>query len=216
MPFILSQSYAFFVYFSVIYIPELEQKDIVANLLWFNKIKEIEDYLSLISIVTYLILSYKILKDYRKWLNNTTSDSSFPDFNWLKSIFILSTILGFFLLINLILDAVSHSNNFLLWQIYFIFISSLIYYLGFTGYKQPHFQIEIIDKTLSNAKTTKLSKEKNSEIIIALEKALEKDKVFLNPTINIQQLSKSLEVSESNLSYAINNSFKKNFRDLIN
>ena len=216
IPFILSQSYSFFVYFSVIYIPELEQKDVIANLLWFNEIKKIEDYLSLISIVTYLVLSYKILKDYRKWLNNTTSDSSFPDFNWLKSIFILSTILGFFLLINLTLSAISHSNNFLLWQVYFIFIASLIYYLGFTGYKQPHYQLEKIDKTLSNSRIIKLSKEKNLEIIIALKKALEKDKVFLNPIINIQQLSKSLEVSESNLSYVINTSFDKNFRNLIN
>jgi len=216
VPFILSQSYAFFVYFSVIYIPELEQKDIIANILWFNEIKKIEDYLSLISIVIYLVVSYKILKDYRKWLNKTISDSSFPDFNWLKSIFILSTILGFFLLINLALDVIFQSSNFLRWQIYFIFIAVLIYYLGFTGYKQPHYQIEKINEPLYNSKTTKLSKEKNSEITTALANALEKDKVFLNPTINIQQLSKSLEVSENNLSYVINNSFTKNFRDLIN
>ena len=57
---------------------------------------------------------------------------------------------------------------------------------------------------------------KKNKINVDLNKALEMDRIFLNPTINLQQVSNLLGVSQRNLSHIINNSFNKTFRDLIN
>jgi AraC-like DNA-binding protein len=84
------------------------------------------------------------------------------------------------------------------------------------GYKQPDYQRVHIEEPISPLKISKLSNKKNEEIVKIIEKALQKDKVFLNPTISSQELAKLLELSQSNLSYVVNNSFKKSFRDLIN
>jgi AraC-like DNA-binding protein len=157
------------------------------------------------------------LKTFRKLLRDTTSDNTFPDFNWLKNMFILFSLLGLFLLTNLALNTISLDiDRFLRWEVYYIFIAFIIYYLGFVGYKQPDYQKVHIEEPVNPLKISKLSNEKNEEIVKIIEKALQKDKVFLNPTISSQELAKLLELSQSNLSYVVNNSFKKSFRDLIN
>ncbi|MBK6266196.1 AraC family transcriptional regulator [Marivirga sp. S37H4] len=218
IPFILSQTYAFFVYFKISGIPALDHKDLVADSLGFYPIKKTEDYLVLLSIFGYLILGFLRLQKYRKWLNDNISDNTFPNFNWLTGIFVLSTVLGLFLFVNLSLDQLFDFNPVysIHWEAYFIFIAFLIYYLGFVGYQQPDFQMEEIEKTTIIPNPVKLSEEKAAQVIKGLEEALQKDKVFLNPKINSQELAKILEISQSHLSYVVNRSFKKSFRDLIN
>ena len=218
IPFAISQSYAFVVYFLVLSVEDFGQKDMLANTLMFDEVKRAEDYLSLVSILIYLSIGFQKLKNYRKWLNESTSDSTFPDFNWLKNIFILSSILGLFLLTNYTLDfAFSLKETTRLhWQLVQIFIAILIYYFGFVGYKQPHYEKVIIEKTNTKSDKIKLSKEKKEAIIKAINKAFQEDKVFLNPTINIQQLSKLLSIPQRHVSLIINDHFNKKFRDLIN
>jgi AraC-like DNA-binding protein len=218
IPFVLSQAFSFIVYISVISVEEFSQKDIIAESMYFNSVKQIEEYLVIISIVYYLYAGYSNLKSYRKWLNNTTSDSTFPEFSWLRSIYIFSAIVATFSFINISLDFffnlrdVSNTH----WQAYQIFISFFIYYLGFIGYKQPHFDLVEIDTILEDSKETVINSQKDNEIGKALNKALEVDRIFLNPTINLQQVSNLLGVNQRNLSHVINNSFHKTFRDLIN
>lgn len=219
IPFILSQSFAFIVYFSVFSIEDFSQKDFIAKSLYFNPVKQIEEYLVIISIVIYLSMGYSRLSLYRKWLNNNTSDNTFPDFSWLRNIFIFSAIIAAFSLVNLLSDALFNLRGVYTahWQTYQIFISFFIYYLGFIGYKQPHFDIvEIEVNPKQNKKEANVDSDKNDKIKRRLIKALQEDKVFLNPTISIQELSKLLEINHRDISYVINNTFKKTFRDLIN
>ena len=218
IPFVLSQIFSFIVYFSVISVEEFFKKDIIAESMYFNSVKQIEEYLVIISIIYYLYAGYSNLKLYRKWLNNTTSDSTFPEFSWLRSIYVFSAIVAAFSFVNISLDFLFNlrSVSTTHWQAYQIFISFFIYYLGFIGYKQPHFDLIGIDTIPEDSKETIFNSQKDNEIRNALNKALEMDRIFLNPTINLQQVSNLLGVSQRNLSHIINNSFNKTFRDLIN
>ena len=54
------------------------------------------------------------------------------------------------------------------------------------------------------------------KIIAKLDRAIETDKVHLNPKISLQALAKLLEVNESTLSNTINAHYQKNFRSFIN
>lgn len=218
IPFIISQGYSFFVFFQVSGDISIPIKDGIAESFYFNSIKNTEDYLALFSIIGYLSVAYFKLKDYREWLKNTISDNTYPSFNWLKNLFILSSVLGFFLLINLSADAIFNlkATNYFHWQAYYIFIASLIYYLGFVGYIQPNFKIDTPETSIKESKVIKLSDTKTIAVAEALEKELKINKVYLNPTLNAKDLAKSSGISQNDLSYVVNTSFKKNFRDLIN
>jgi AraC-like DNA-binding protein len=61
-----------------------------------------------------------------------------------------------------------------------------------------------------------LCKDKFNDIKKRLSKILEKDKVFLDATLNAKQLARKLSISQTNLSTVVNQAFNKNFRDLIN
>jgi AraC-like DNA-binding protein len=218
IPFLLSQTYAFIVYFSVLKTNNFNEKDGIAESFGFNYIKQLDEYLLLISLAFYLFYGYKELRNYKKWLDNTTSDSTFPDFGWLKDISRLSIIIGAFLLVNHSLDIFFNLRNdtVLHWNLLTLYITFLIYYLGLKGYLQPDYTFnkdEIIVDTISNSV---LSDTKITKTIEQLNKVMNADKVFLNPKLSIYELSNTLGVSQKSLSLAINQHFKISFREFIN
>ncbi len=61
-----------------------------------------------------------------------------------------------------------------------------------------------------------MEEERKAEITQLVNKALDEDKVYLTPTLTIQELAKHLSIPQQSLSIVINESFQKKFRDLIN
>lgn len=215
-PFIASEVYSLIVYFNVLTVTNFEAKDLIAEHFHFNQVKHIEDYLTLISTFTYLIVGLLKLKTYKAWLSNNISDSAYPTFNWLRTIVIQLIIIGFILLINLLLDRLifPESSNFLRWQVFYIVVAGHVYYLGFRGANLTS-RIQH-QRTPSQPKIKKLTQDKVEEIIAKIEKALKEDKVHLNPKLSGSELASKIETSQSNLSYALNLHYQKNFRELIN
>jgi len=162
LPFFIFQSYAFFVYFNVVWLASFTDKNQLVNNFYYHQIKDIEEYLTVFSVGGYLLAGFFKLKKYRRELNETISDSTFPTFNWLMKVFIFSSILGVILLINEFLDFFFGYKNthYFHWQIFYLFNAFLIYYLGFIGYQQPDFQIDEFKHTQTTNKTTSLNKEK--------------------------------------------------------
>lgn len=221
IPFIFVQIFAIAVYFKVLGIASVTQQDQAAELLMYGPIKLAEDYLTLLFIAYYLGLGFIELKRYRQRLNETVSDSACPTFSWLLKIFILSSILGVFLLLNMITELIFNlsATTSLHWQVYFVYISFLIYYLGFVGYKQPDFQVLpfVPETKLNNEKDPeRLSDSRLAQIIEALETELIQNKIYLNPTLSSLDLAKLLGISQSALSFAINKHYQKTFREVIN
>ncbi len=218
IPFSLSQIYAFVVYFSVLGTTNFNEKDAIAASLRFNDMKQLDEYLLLISIGFYLFYGYKEVRNYKKWLDNTTSDSTFPDFRWLRDIFRLSILIGVFLLINHSLDIFFHLKNtsILHWNLLTLYITFLIYYLGLKGYLQPDYTFSRTEIPVTNISPSNTSNIKLSETVAQLQKIMTEDKAFLNPKLNIYELSNMIGISQKNLSSVINQHFKMNFRDFVN
>jgi AraC-like DNA-binding protein len=197
------------------------QQDQAAELLMYGPIKLAEDYFTLLSIAWYLVLGFVELKSYRRRVNENVSDSTCPTFSWLLRIFVLSSILGIFLLVNMLAEMVFSLSDttFFHWQVYFVYISFIIYYLGFAGYKQPELSIQpnLPEPALDDEKDLrKVSDSQFSQIIKALEIEFRDNKAYLNPTLSSLDLARSLNVSQSALSFAINKHYKKTFREVIN
>lgn len=216
IPFITSELYSLFVYFSVLQTTNLEAKDLIAESFHFDQVKHLEDYFTLLSTFTYLTVGFFKLKSYKAWLETNISDSAYPTFNWLRALVLQLIIIGCVLLVNLLLDRIIFpgSSNFLRWQVFYTIVAAHIYYLGFRGINLPNqFQHE---HTPSQPKIKKLTQNQVDEIIGKIEIALKKDKVYLNPKLSASELAGKIATSQGSLSYALNNHYQKNFRELVN
>lgn len=226
IPFIILQTYMFVVYFSLIGTEDFGEKDDIARALYFDPLKNVESYATLLSVGVYVFLSFIKLKKYREWLSNVMSDSTFPDFSWLRRLLYLSVVIGVFMLFNdgadIIFDLKQRTN--VHWSAFSLFIAFCVYYLGVAGYQQPDYELTIeqsdlvpvgLEETIVRVKS-KLTSTKNNNVSQAVIHALEVEKIFLNPTLSIQELSRKLNIPQQEVSQVINMSFNKKFRDLIN
>lgn len=218
VPFFLSQAFAFVVYFSALRTSDFAEKDAIAQWLHFDDIKQLDEYLLLISLPFYLFYGYREYRNYKKWLDNTTSDGTYPELGWLKGIFRLSIIIGVFLVANHSLDLFLDFKNttILHWNLLILFITFVIYYLGLKGYLQPDYTFSQEEITAKKSPVPNEPNAKLSETVELLQKAMKEDRVFLNPKLSIYKLSDQLNVSQKHLSLVINQHFGMNFRDYIN
>jgi AraC-like DNA-binding protein len=238
IPFAISFAYSLFVYIAVLSETDLYLKDTIANHFLFNQVKEAEDFLSLCSAVIYWYYGLRFLLRYRKWLYNYTSNTLFPTYEWLRNILVLFAVFFLMLSVNILLDyAFDYGrDHFFHWQILFIYLAGLIYYMGLRGYLQTENQLSVspapleekqnepvvneINHPQDNLSVDEKIKEAVDEKITvastAILKALEEEKIYLNPELNLQSLARKLKLSPAFVSAIINSEFKKNFRNLVN
>lgn len=136
IPFGLSCIYSLVVYLFVFLRP-LADKDQVANNLYFNGVKQVEDYLAIVSSVFYWITGLRLILTYRSWLYNNISSTSYPTYAWLRNVSLLVGILIAVFAADVVLDYFFNFglNSFAHWKLFFIYLSALIYYLGFRGFQ---------------------------------------------------------------------------------
>lgn len=218
IPFVIAQTYAFVVYFTALTTNDFNEKDQIAQNFGFNLIKQCEEYLLLLLLPFYLFHGYMELANYKKWLGDTTSDSTFPDFSWLKSIFRLSMVIGVFLLANHTLDIFFDLKNttILHYNLLALYITFVIYYLGLKGYLQPDYTFSKTGITVATIPSSNVEDDKLSEVVSLVQKAMTEEKAFLNPKLSIYELSNMLGISQKRLSSLINQHYKMNFRDFVN
>jgi AraC-like DNA-binding protein len=217
-PFTIFLLHAVVIYANVQGTTIMAEKDRIANALHFNDVKSWEDFLSVLSAWVYGALSYRRIKNYRKWLNDNTADMTYPTYTWLRNALILFAFLMLILSVNLILDARGFgSYNFFHWQLFYLVMAVNIYYMGIQGYRQQSYPIAVVFKKETVAPAS-VSYEEES-IARAKEKilnALDNEKAYRDPEISLVKLSEKIGLSTNIVSYVINNVIGKNFRNMVN
>jgi AraC-like DNA-binding protein len=218
LPFAAAMSYALFLYLNVYDLPTIYAKDMMANRFNYGPIKEFEDWLIVLSILSYLFFGYKKYSQFQHQVKDNTADSAFPTLHWLKSILLLSSILVLWLLVNMTVsrmnlidyDAEAH------WKLYFIYQAAVTYYLSFMAYRQQKPDLKQIYPVEDNQQNHNVVSEKSHSLVKKLMVLLNDEKIYLEPGLNIRQVAKKLAVSSSILSQVINDQLNKSFRELIN
>lgn len=169
--------------------------------------------------LVFLYFSIRHYQKYRVWLNQNYSDTEKIKFDWLRNFLYVFTFI-------LILGAVFDFTNSFIFKLsyiqffYFELVLALTtYYLAVAGYLRS--------KTIELNFSEKEAEEIEQRKTLLPEKELEKlknkmqflmtdEKIYLEPNLTLNDLSRKLGVNSSILSYAINNGFGKNFNDFIN
>jgi len=133
---------------------------------------------------------------------------------------VLSTMLLFlfvwlisFLSLNVFGMVIPYVNYHFIW----IFIPILIYVVGFYALKQPEiFRISMVKDEGHSFTKNRLAETEIESLKMRLENLIEKKQVYLKNELTLQDLSYELKTSTNNLSWLLNNVYKRSFYDYIN
>ncbi len=217
IPGLIYAVYDISLYLWVVQLDTFTSKNEVANLLRFNELNELEDYLIVMVTLVFVFLVYRKISAYLKWLEQFKGHQSMPIYLWLKSIIKWSMLLGFVLISNEILDTFSLAmdvQNYR-WRFFNLFLAFVTYYLGFMGYRQDGLKVHE-SKTLLKNKEKRMQANKDGDIEIQLMYKLNNDLVYLDSDLTLKRLAAGLGVSSEALSAVINQKFEQSFRELIN
>ncbi|AKD54842.1 helix-turn-helix domain-containing protein [Spirosoma radiotolerans] len=242
LPFALSLGYAFTIYLATLSTTVLHQKDAIANGFAFNSVKQVEEALAILSAVTYWLAGAKLIRQYRRWLFDKTTNTDYPTYTWLIQLAWLFCLLIGLWVAAFLPDTRWHTPGwtFAHWQVFFLYLAALVYYLGFRGYGVPDDRVirQQIDHQQSKSwseprnwagsptaihsaqtDTHPLRWEEDAKQDLIKNRilwALQEKKLYLDPELSIQKLADELGYSASVLSKVINRTFGKSFRTLIN
>jgi len=164
-----------------------------------------------IHIFTYIFLAKRRIKNYREELKGFYSSFHI---SWLdKTLNFLIVILA----ISLINSFFQFAGNQYLFQggllVIIVLILAFVSQIYFKALEEP---MLFAAGNPHKKYTTPLPEDEKEEISSRIRSLLEIDRIFLNPELTIEDVSKSLNVSSRKCSQAINEVFGQNFFDLIN
>ena len=221
------------VYFATVFEADPFIKDKIAEKLYFNNLKWIEDIFAIISSLVYWVLSYLQVEKYRKWLFANNSDSNDPELGWLKNLLITSAILILILTLASLPSNILHIPNygFAFTSLFYVYLAFLIYFFTIKGHQELQFSSTLKNINLPNNDFLEPAHEESivaqdqllptkeipyQEIKLAIDNALIIEKLYLEPTLNLKQLSSAISFPIAQVSATINTCYDQNFRNLIN
>jgi AraC-like DNA-binding protein len=204
-------------YLWVIQLDDFAAKETVADLLYFNQLNQVEDYLIVIVTMAFVVSGFRKISAYLNWLKQFKGYQSMPIYKWLKSIIKWSALLGLLLMSNELLDTFSLAMDiqYYRWRFFNLFLAFVTYYLGFMGYRQDGLKVHE-SKVLLKNKSKRMLASGNDDIESKLLLKLDQQCLYLEPELTIKKLASDLSISSENLSAYINQKYKLSFRELIN
>ncbi|MDJ1482914.1 helix-turn-helix domain-containing protein [Cytophagaceae bacterium YF14B1] len=193
---------------------------------WSNFIDAYNTYMDIprwLSLTVYILVARHYL--IRKLPSQAESDNS--QRKWLRQFlnaFLLFQGIWLLFLIpyinpstrNTLLDDMSY------YPIY-IPLAILVYWLGFKSYirirlqtEAPPSQPETIAQQPMLVTTPSFTSEEITDYINSLRKVMEKEKLYLEPTLHLQMLATHTAIPQKTISYILNNYLHKSFNEFIN
>ena len=209
LPFFISQTYSIIVYILTLQTPIYHEKEVIDTALYFDEIKTLDEYVAIMLITYYVYLSIQ-----RKYL----ADKTHPEIYFIRKLSVGLIFLTLWVLVNLVLNHVLTEPHPWRWKLSHLIIATLVYYMGLVGYKNSDIlpQPTTPKVTKNKAKPAQDFSNLDLEIITKIQQAINVDKLYLNPKLSLQDLSKHIHVGENALSQTINVYYQKNFRSFIN
>lgn len=165
-----------------------------------------------LSLIIYLILAFRLVKRYQAWLRDNYSETSRIRLNWLKVLLLALIVVCVQWLAEVILrDGLG---------IYFQYdfsvqlLALLMILLAVAGHSQPSLG-KIVYQSQPKEETS-LPFQTDPEILVRLVAAMEQDRLYLNPTLDLNELSAALKLSPRVVSRHINTGMGVSFSDYVN
>ena len=170
-----------------------------------------------LSVTLYVWLSVKYLGAYKQ-KNNGTLNGHAVQFLWLNQFIRAFMMFQAIWLLFLVPYVIPRYTNWMLdtfeWYPVYIPMAILIYWMGIKGYLVSQQQVTTDKKP--NGNSNLLPAQLIREVIISLRKAMEEDKIFLNPNLNLATVSAATGFTQKIISAVLNQHLQKSFNEFVN
>lgn len=194
---------------------------LVINYEW-PYLSRIVSVFSIAQMLLYLAFSFQLFFNYKKDIQQFFSNTAKKELNWIRNfLFIYSFIFLYGICQIFIEEFIAEMSWTQRWWIQFFSALALLYF-GVKGYFTDFDFLSIFEKSKSSFEP-KLSVA-NSDVISekietgkkAINTLFQEEKIFLDPELNLTQLSEKTELNRAEVSEVINLGFGKNFNDFVN
>jgi AraC-like DNA-binding protein len=200
---------------------------------------DIEEIAIAISNFVYLFLSLRLYKYYRAWLPTQYANTEIISFAWYRNFLVVYALAIGVNWIYLFLERIGFQFSYVdIWWEKFL-VGVIIYYVSIKGYTQKQsksliFKLSEIEENkaiegdINGSSTAESAEEKGKTTTLEVEipdfaiwkaklrKAMDEEKLYLNPELSLSILAKHLQTNQSLLSTLINKGLGKNFNDYVN
>jgi AraC-like DNA-binding protein len=177
---------------------------------WLHVYSDIPRWLSL---TIYAFLSGRLLER----LNKNVVKNQGSLFTWLRQFIRIFLVFQLIWLLYLIPYVIPTTTDFMLqtfnWYPVYIPLTFLIYWLGIKGLIVTY-RNKLRNKI--SASSTLLQPANIQEVVTNLKKAMETDRVFLNPNLNLDILSQHSSIPSKTISSVLNQHLQKSFNEFVN
>lgn len=180
----------------------------------YTKIYLTEQWLGILSISVYTILSLRILYHYQLWLRQQYSHLEKRSLYWLQvPVIVYAT---FWIGWNVLTEIDRYVFGRTLRETYFlpVFVGLAMAscWIGFKGYLRS----QTGESGYSKSKSAQDFSGQDSEWAEHITGVMERQHPYLDPDLDLTRLSELLEMNPKQVSYTINHSFSKNFYEFVN
>lgn len=182
----------------------------------FSYVYLTQQWIGVLSIIVYSLISVAILIKYQDQLKNYYSKIEHLSLRWLQTPIIIYA--GYIILWNILTEVDRFVFDRSLREYYFlpnfVVLSVITCWIGFKGYVQKErdlVQLMPVSRKLKGEKQTK-----DEAFLLRLRQLMETEKPYLNPDLTLTMLAEMLEMKPRQLSAKINQNCDQNFYDLIN
>ncbi len=193
--------------------------ELVINFQW-KYLDPIVTVFSTAQMLLYLAFSFQLYYRYKNEIQQFFSNLTKKELSWIFTVLLVYSFLFVYGLVQVFInDLIFEMSWTQKWWIEFLSAVTLLY-LGVKGYFTDFnflkdFKLE--QSNTSSAKEDSMENERNiSEKKRVLQKLFSEEEVFLDPELNLAQLSERLDWNRAEVSEIINSGFGKNFNDFVN
>lgn len=178
-------------------------------------------FVSFAQMLLYLAFTFQLFYNYRKLIIDYFSNTYKLELNWILSFLIAFTLLFLYSSLQDIVGSLIVEINYEQRWWLNIFMALIVLYVGVKGYFTKTTKLNKLPFTFStNIDFIARQKDEDLPFLASdLDKVtdfMKNKKPYLNPDLNLSDLSISLNFTRAELSKIINTGFGKNFNDFIN
>ncbi|MEP5611613.1 MAG: AraC family transcriptional regulator, partial [Cyclobacteriaceae bacterium] len=184
---------------------------------WFHHFAEILEYVAILSILTYMIVSYRAIAKYQKSLLDSVSNTDQIDLLWIRRL-ILIIIASFGVILILLVISRGHfgMDTFHQWDFYrsivLLIYAAILYWVSISGFQQAQTLNLAIEENPQGAKDGN----ELSIVVTRLQECIADGFLYRNPELSLTDLSKFSGISQRAISDAIHQELGKNYYQFIN
>ncbi len=173
-----------------------------------------------LQMLLYLAFTIQLYYAYRKKIQEFFSNVYSLELNWIRNFLFIYSFLFLYSVFQGVVGSVITDLHWTQRWWYHFFTAVAIIYIGIKGYFTDTNTLNNLDFSVTIKEKNTVTETALSEDIIKnkekIEQFMKEEKPFLDPDLNLPELSKKLKIPVSIVSETINSGFNKNFNDFVN